>query len=57
MRITEGSGNQTNFDLACAVSFDPTVLNVVAIRPYIVYNCAFAAYFAKKLTADGGLSV
>ena len=25
-----------NFDLAHAVSYDPTMLNLVAIRPYIV---------------------
>ena len=24
------------FDLVCTVSFDPTLLNLVAIRPYIV---------------------
>ena len=27
------------FDLARAMSFDPTVLNLVAIRPYIVTQC------------------
>ena len=33
------SWEHTCFDLAHGVSFDPTVLNVVEIRPYIVTQC------------------
>ena len=38
MSIRGSTRASAHFDLACAVSFNPTMLNLVAIRPYC-YTC------------------